>query len=405
MMIDIKPLLDICAITYTEKQLLILEKLVDDLLQQHIKEAINDFYDDGTISNLDVKLENEISSSVVEIDESYIVVEKIEEVNSFDEDKVLVKQDYPEEDIADIKLESLAREVNEKVIDTENCVEDSESVEIIKQGYSEEDIADTKLEGLTHEVIDKENCVEDTESWLHNSESVQKNDTERKMCTSCGMGFDNGITLREHLQTIHNIFACKISEHGNTCEHIFNEASTLCEHLQQAHKIFTCNICKQQLFSVEALEKHKFVHHEYSCSSCGETLISLEKYELHINEIHDGEVSQHLCKVCDEQFTLYSDFESHVNSVHLYRLIHRKTRPKIKQDMKQCPECARTFRTKSWLNTHLTAVHHDGKKDSQCDLCGSRYTCQRRAFKDINRMPMIEKKLYVTFAIKHLGQI
>ena len=60
MTIDIKALLDICDITYTEKQLLILEKLVDDLLQQHIKEAINDFYDDGTTSNLDVKLGNEI---------------------------------------------------------------------------------------------------------------------------------------------------------------------------------------------------------------------------------------------------------------------------------------------------------------------------------------------------------
>jgi len=277
MMIDVKALLDICDITYTEKQLLILEKLVDDLLQQHIKEAINDFYDNGTTSNLDVKLENEILSSDIEIDESYIVVEKIEEVNSFKKDKILIKQDYSEEDTADIKLEGLTHEVNERVIDKGNYLEDTESKTeevnssdedeiLIKQDYSEEEIKGNER------VIDKENCVEDTESLLHNLESVQKNETERKMCTSCGMGFDNGITLKEHLQTIHDIFTCKIVEHGNTCEHIFNDAKTLCEHIQQAHRIYTCNICKQQLFSIEALKKHNFVHHEYSCSSCGETL-------------------------------------------------------------------------------------------------------------------------------------
>ena len=369
MMIDIESLLDICDISYTEKQLLILEKLVDDLLQQHIKEAINAFFDDGKTSYLDEKLENEILGSVVEIDVSNIVAVNIDEVNSFEEDTLSFKQEISGEAKAEIKLEGLTHEVNEL---SDDSLEPKEEIIFPET----EDTADNiKLEGLKHEVnervIDKENFVEDTESRLYNSESVQKNGNERKMCTSCGMGFDDGITLREHLQTIHNIFSCKISEYGNACEHIFNEARTLCEHIQQAHEIYTCNICNQQLKLKEALEKHKITHHEYSCNSCGETLTSLEKYELHIKEIHDGEVSYHLCKVCDEQFTLYSDFESHVNTVH------GKTRPKIKQDMNQCPECARIFLTKARLNSHLTYVHHDGKKDTQCDLCGSSYTSKR----------------------------
>ena len=130
MMINIKILLDICDITYTEKQLLKLEKLVNDLLQLHIKEAINDFYDDGkqfnksindfgcddeygTNSNLDRKLENESLGSEVENDVSNKIAVKIEEVNSFDEDRLLFKQEISEEATTDIKLEGFTYEIND----------------------------------------------------------------------------------------------------------------------------------------------------------------------------------------------------------------------------------------------------------------------------------------------------
>ena len=91
-MIDIKVLLDICEITYTAKQLLKLEKFVNDFLQQQINKALNNFGCDAT-SEFDGKLENESLGIEAEKDVSNKFAAKIEEVNSIGEDRLLIKHE------------------------------------------------------------------------------------------------------------------------------------------------------------------------------------------------------------------------------------------------------------------------------------------------------------------------
>ena len=111
-MIDIKVLLYICEITYTAKQLLKLEKFVNDFLQQQINKAISNFGCDDATSEFDGKSENESLGIEPKKDLSNKFAVKIEGVNLFDEDRLLIKPEISEENKADIKTEGLTHEVN-----------------------------------------------------------------------------------------------------------------------------------------------------------------------------------------------------------------------------------------------------------------------------------------------------
>ena len=184
MMINIKILLDICDITYTEKQLLKLEKLVNDLLQLHIKEAINDFYDDGKTSDLDGKLENENLGIVVEIDESKIVAAKIEEQFNNSMNNLGCDDEYGTNSNLDRKLEneSLGSEVENDV--SNKIAEKIEEVNsfdedrlLFKQEISEEATTDIKLEGLTYEINDlTDNDEYEEEITLSETEQIPLKD-------------------------------------------------------------------------------------------------------------------------------------------------------------------------------------------------------------------------------------
>jgi hypothetical protein len=107
-MIKIGLLLDACCITYTEAQLSKLENLVQNLIEQHIYNAVKQLNSTKTISNIKKLTYPVVKSASMNKETSDNTTDTKSEKNLLKEDTILIKNepDFSEETLSEIENDS-----------------------------------------------------------------------------------------------------------------------------------------------------------------------------------------------------------------------------------------------------------------------------------------------------------
>lgn len=181
----------------------------------------------------------------------------------------------------------------------------------------------------------------------------------------------------------------------NFCTKTFKTQKVLDIHMKTKHldiKIyskFQCEICSKILSAEYELKRHHaIVHqgiHSYKCEFCGKTYGTQGNLTRHLNTVHEIEDNEdskeepsqeieHFCHLCDRTFKHRSYLQSHLTIFH-----HKEQRTKCQQcdvyvntfsDMKkhirdvheniknyECPHCSKAFSQKPNLSRHIRAIH------------------------------------------------
>ena len=370
MMINIKILLDICDITYTEKQLLKLEKLVNDLLQLHIKEPINDFY--ATNSNLDQKLENEIGVGEVENDVFNKVAVKIEEVNSSDKDILLFKKEISEEATTDIKSEGFTYEINDLTdndeYEEEITLSEAEQIPLNNKRGSSYQKKKCKNGKLTYHEYSCSSCCETLTSLkkyeLHIKE-IHDDEVSYHLCKVCDKKFTLYSDFESHFALVHQQTKPKRLKEVNInqcseCKKTFTSKRHLKQHLNGVHKkSFCCHKCGISVSRKEALEEHLLLHDgikSSQCDLCDSRYTSEMRLKQHKRLAHRDRVHDKICHICSKACGPNWILKQHIQMVH------------GSKDQK-CQHCDKCFGNKSDLTRHM--LQHD--KKFKCNICDIKF--------------------------------
>mgnify|MGYP001357969843 FL=1 len=322
-MIKLSILLDVCGISYTEKQLLKLEKLVNDLLKQYIK---NDFKEVNPEENLpEIKTELE--------DEERLSVE-----NELLED-IKVDENIVNEDV------TIQQNLNLNLISKETKREQDPFVGIYDPNNQENlEIKDGLIYDSFEKVGTNENSFND---YLEGEKIDQGSDTINRFvksdtaaqseptCLECGLLFESIVLLNLHQDMTHK---CLLS---------FEERSKkkwqcpLCKNSFDDGKIFlhvkSCEILQANK-QAKKLEKH--LPKSYPCDKCHLKFRTSLRKKLHVKEIHD-KVFDHICSKCGDKFASNFKLDRHDLKVH-----------KQKKSV-ECQDCKKKFPTPSHLQMHI----------------------------------------------------
>merc|ERR1719319_995635 len=172
----------------------------------------------------------------------------------------------------------------------------------------------------------------------------------RVACDECGKSVRD---LYDHKRSIHR----RIDSHFcEECDKGFPTKSKLRYHVNKIHLQVrsTCDDCGAQ---VANLQQHKrFVHEKRMAAvcdvpGCDTTFANQLSKRKHMRNVHEG--FRETCPECGKQV---SALRSHIKKVH------EKERPH------ECPECKKTFQTRTHLRNHLQRVHLGLRV--KCEDCG-----------------------------------
>ena len=290
----------------------------------------------------------------------------------------------------------------------------SENNETIIDDIQEKEANSQKNEDLNDTNIDKiENCdiCGDTfknNNSLRNHKYIKHSKTfaERsKSCDICGKEFSSAITLKVHLNNVHE--GENSDTTCNTCGKQYKNSKSLASHKYIAHsgKYFTeevdcaCNICGRTFRNNQHLRNHKYVIHSktyaerpkcchlcgktfttpvslkvhiknvhegqknYSCEQCGKTFTRHESLKVHIESIHEG-IKKFICQICNHPWSSKKNLDVHVKTVH----------EKIKDQI--CELCGKAFGTASEVKKHKRNIH-EGIRPYKCETCGKEFTLNK----------------------------
>lgn len=240
-----------------------------------------------------------------------------------------------------------------------------------------------------------------------------KSSESRKVCNICGKSVVASY-LNKHIKTIHSgkYFHCahceyKTESKNSLTEHIsalhvgqkYNEAfSKLIQHTEsqsKSGKTYWCTICYKNFARKENWLVHLQVKHGSdsrceSCTICGK-IFSCRKYlRDHMSRNHPKPESLFVCH-CGRSFAYESYYKEHI-------LTH--------SDVKnfKCPECDKSFKTKSNLNGHIKSVHCD-YRPFQCNVClkafKMKYDLTKHSIVHSNAEPFVCKVCNKLFSRKY----
>ncbi|XP_058463728.1 transcription factor grauzone-like [Malaya genurostris] len=207
-------------------------------------------------------------------------------------------------------------------------------------------------------------------------------------CDLCGKALVDFIELREHFRDVHEqlgyinccnkkIFKkCWMVEHlqvhlnpdafhCSICKKSYSSSRVLKDHIKEVHataenRSLQCNVCLKRFASKRHLNAHStMAHGSFPCPQCNKVLASQGSLKHHIFTQH-GEGQQFICDICARVFRSKRCLETHVKG-------HLGTR---QEDKVQCSVCAVWFTNKYQLTKHMNRIHIEPEKMLECNLCG-----------------------------------
>ena len=201
-------------------------------------------------------------------------------------------------------------------------------------------------------------------------------------CTypDCAKLFKQPQTLKIHIQTVHLGETTLCNCCGETVKNL-NAHKAVCKERPENRALRTCSFCQRVFSSSAGKNSHENSIHgdepPTTCNICGKTVKGIEN---HMENMHSPAKTFKpcICMVdgCRKSFKTKTELNSHTTAVHL------KTK-------EQCPHCDQWFSV-SHLKTHLRLVHGNGKKRVYqgrrypCPECGTTFSKLREHMKSIH---------------------
>ena len=251
-MINVGNLLDACGISYTDKQLLKLDKLIDELLK---KLSFQQFDSNQTKQKNDSTLDSEDKLR----SEDFAIETKLKPIEEFD---------FKSEPNCNI---TITEEITESAIE-------------IKEEFPNDPFA--SLEIFNNSVV--------VESDIMLEENRESN--KSFVCDTCDANFKQKSDCISHIATIHEgkkPFKC------DECGHRFAQRSILNAHItiHERKKSFKCDECGATFTQKSSLKIHITSIHErkkpFKCDECGGTFTQKSSLNAQIKAIHDGFKERH----------------------------------------------------------------------------------------------------------------
>ena len=219
-------------------------------------------------------------------------------------------------------------------------------------------------------------------------------------CETCGKFLANKYSLKTHMKT-HRTEKEALQIHREQL-HSSNESKSG-EVINNDHKSF-CFFCRQEFSSNKERLKHERTHQgPWECRDCGKVLANRDIYKQHQSDIHSIN-NDCICDTCGVGFKNQRYLKDHMRNKHSGKLIlcidcgkqfkpsaygdHRKYKHSaIPPERFNCEFCAKTFRSKRTLKSHLAIVHDSGEKTVlHCKYCSRKCISESQMKKHVLAM-------------------
>ena len=224
-------------------------------------------------------------------------------------------------------------------------------------------------------------CLNDHNTQEHPSEE-KINSIECK-CHTCGVTFDNAISLNTHLLSCAkevSQFNCDRCDTGP-----WHSAIVLRKHIAESHGqvVTICDICGCALKSKYYLEDHKKSVHEkvknYSCTYCGKVFASKSTLNGHVGRMHETLARKFKCDKCDFSCLEPNKLKIHESAVHAKNIRY------------ECHICKYFSFRKTGLQNHIKVVH-EKYRPHKCDICDMAFTYKRDKLKHMAKHPELQEQ-------------
>ena len=369
-MINIGNLLDACGISYTDKQLAKLDKLVNELLQ---KLSLQQFACDKTLQcdSIPVSLDKSRNENFV----NRTVLKPFQELDIKPEphSSTIIMEEIVEDSMIEICQTCGLEFGNKAVLKIHNSLVHPEEN---KDDQNSDLVGNDPFVSLqtfdnSKHVSDsvQENCNRNKNNAKHDVETIEKiptilEETEIQMqepdahCEeSAKLNMDTSVHEKK------KPFKCDI------CDYNFFEKGNLKRHTDSVHegkKPYKCSICDKRCSLKAELKEHIEIVHEkkkpHKCPICDYKCAKKGNLNTHVASVHEKK-KPHKCSICDFSCSQQSQLKRHIYSVH------------EKQKPHQCLMCDKSFSQLSQLKTHTDSVH-ENLKPYECSICD--YSCSRK---------------------------
>ncbi|XP_051720368.1 zinc finger protein 1035 [Ctenopharyngodon idella] len=194
-------------------------------------------------------------------------------------------------------------------------------------------------------------------------------------CLTCGRHFN-----RKEYRNVHQE---KCTGEQPPLLQTSNAEETQAEHsvdsaLSKTNKLYNCSYCPHSFRFPNNLKLHERAHLAktvFPCSKCGK-FYRKRKFKAH-EEICNGDKLKPACRKCGRVFTRKNYRNGHEKQCQGKLSTENKTGTKEEGKFKQqCPKCFKCFRTRSFLQKHLSL--HSKETPYVCMHCGQKFDNQDR---------------------------
>ena len=209
-------------------------------------------------------------------------------------------------------------------------------------------------------------------------------ENEKKFeCDQCLESFNRNFSLTLHKTVIHSSTkTLKCNESGKiyNLEDEFHNTKSEFHNIQEniekkslkdvQIKRFYCQQCDNTFKTKQGLEKHVSTKHNkernYNCEQCMKSFGQKCSLLRHIAIIHNR-TRKHKFHICQKTFSIKSNMKIHINLRHKGEKLSINAQGMYKcENFKgtECPQCKKTFKTISYLSSHIDNVHQEKKISS-----------------------------------------
>jgi len=192
-----------------------------------------------------------------------------------------------------------------------------------------------------------------------NASSSSKKTAKVLSCTSCSYTSRSRGNMHRHKNAVHKrkTFKCE------KCPKTFAVKYDMEQHRKSIHDEIQlmCEVCSKNFNNRFTLRRHRMMFHsdqaKFSCALCNKKYFEKAAYLGHINS--HMEVKPYSCPACKKEFS------------HKYSMTRHIKTCGPQDNMRQCEQCDKQFKSMNSLKAHRKGVH--GEKVLLC-ACGASFS-------------------------------